>query len=338
MRYSSRLFLYAPLIVLVMLTIAASAHWQSVAGGLESWLRRSNGHEIAPGVTLRFASESVGGFPFNVDAVLTDVTIGVRTAFGPARWHTERFALHELTFGRAQQIYEAAGSQTLSWIDAEHVPHHFAFVPGSLQASAISSQARLVRFDLDINGIGSRALSGARAQLHFRKSPGHDAIDLVFSADGLHLARDLRAGFGAEISHILVQARLTPAGESAPLFGGNDSWDGALEKWRRSHGALRLDRADVNWGKIRAQGSGAISLDAAHRLTGSLALVIAGAPQLRNAEPGDARLTHALEDLTKVGGGTPLHILATFASGAVNLRLTRVPQTATSAGKVGALY
>lgn len=338
MRYSSRLFLYAPLIVLAALALGAALLWQSVAGGLEATLLRDNGSAIAPGVTLRFAHERVGGFPFNVDAVLDDVTFEVHSAFGPARWHTDRFALHELTFGRAQQIYEAAGTQTLEWIDSARSRHHFVFVPGSLQASAISSQGRLLRFDLDINGIGSREVTGARMQLHFRRSPGRDAIDVVLSADDLHLGPALDAGFGPGLSKIFVQSTIFPAVPFAGLLAGRDTWTDATEKWRRDKGIFRIDHLEIGWGAVRAQGAGSLALDQSHRATGDLELVTAGVPNRNRGKSDDGRFAHALSQLTNATRRPPLHVSASIASGAVNLAITHSPQTAVSAGTIGALY
>lgn len=338
MRYSSRLFLYAPLIVLAALALGAALLWRSVAGGLEARLLRDNGGAIAPGVTLRFAHERVEGFPFNVDAVLDDVTFEVRSTFGPARWHTDRFALHELTFGRAQQIYEAAGRQTLDWTDSARSRHHFVFVPGSLQASAISSEGRLLRFDLDINGIGSREFTGARMQLHFRKSPGRDAIDVVLSADDLHLWPALEAGFGPGLSKLDVQSTIFPAAPFAGLFAGGDTWSDATEKWRQEKGVFRIDHFEIRWGAVHAQGAGSLALDQAHRANGDLELVTTGVPNLNGGKSDDARFARALLRLTNATQRTPLHISASIASGAVNLAITHTPETAVSAGTTGALY
>lgn len=338
MRYSSRLFLYAPVLILAILAIAAALLWQSVAGGLEDALKRDRGREIAPGVTLYFAAESVGGFPFNVDAVLDDMTVVVRTAFGPASWHTEHFAIHELTFGRAQQVYEAAGLQTLRWEDAGRTRHNFAFVPGSLRASGIFGGGRLARFDLDLNGIGSQALTGSRVQLHFRKSPGRDAIDVVASADALHLAPALRSGFGADLGRVRIDGQLVPAREFAPLFAGRDVWSRALDAWRRGKGSLRLKTFDIEWGPVTLQGSGSLHLDASHRATGDLVFAMRGTPHVRNMGADDARLARALSALTKASAGAPVHISAEFVSGAVNLELTDAPHTAQFAGTIGALF
>jgi hypothetical protein len=338
MRYSHRLFLYAPLFVLLALAVGATLRWQAVASGMETWLRQQNGHEIAPGVTLHFASETVSGFPFNVDAVLRNVTFEVKGARTSGAWHTDGFAIHELTFGRAQQIYEAAGSQTVSWTDAERGSHRLVFVPGSLMASAILSGNRLVRFDLDINGIGSHEISGARMQLHFRKAPDRDAIDIVASADQLHLDTALQAGFGADLRHATLDGSLVPAAPFGALFDGRALWDDAIDEWRKNRGAFQLTRLEMNWGGLQFRASGRLGLDDDHRPQGTLALDIEGAVTPPRSEITDDRLARAVAGLTKVTKEAPGGLSINIASGGVNLQVTKAPQIMVDAGKLGPFY
>ena len=338
MRYSSRLFLYAPLLVLLTLAIAAALRWEAVADGLEAWFRQSNGHEIAPGVTLHFATESISGFPFNVDVALRDVTFQVKSAHTSGSWHTDAFAIHELTFGRSHQIYEAAGKQTVLWSDAEGDRHHLTFVPGSLMASAILSHGRLVRFDLDLNGIGSREISGTRAQLHFRKAPDRDAIDIVISADQLHLDSRLQAGFGTTIRRALLEASVTPAAPFAPLFDGRDTWDRALDTWRHNDGVFHITGLDTDWGGVQIHARGTLGLDRVHRPRAALGLNIGGAMNLRPSETGENRLAHAIEQSIKSSDNAPGELLLSIESGDVNVRATKAPQIATGAGLIGPLY
>jgi hypothetical protein len=338
MRYSNRLFLYGPLFVLLALAVAAGLRWRLVAGELESWLRQHNGHEIAPGVTVHFASESVAGFPFNVDAVLGDVSFHVKSARASGSWHTDGFAIHELTYGRAQQIYEAAGTQTIAWTDAEGGAHRFVFVPGSLRASAILSHGALLRFDLDINGIGSREVSGARVQLHFRKAHGRDAIDLVASADELRLAPALQAGFGADLRRVDVEGYFTSSASFVALFEGRETWDSALDAWRLSGGTFHLGNLEIAWDGLQASAKGRLALDVGHRLQGTLDLSIENAAKAPAGRTTDARLARALTELTKVTNAMPYNLSANILAGAVNLRVTNPLQIMESAGTVGPLY
>ena len=114
MRYSNRVFLYAPFVILLILATVAMIRWRDVAHKWETKLLAANsGSEIAPGVTLHFASEEIGGFPFNVDVVLNHLAIAMQSTRGPISLASERFAIHSLTYGRAQQVMEAAGLQTI---------------------------------------------------------------------------------------------------------------------------------------------------------------------------------------------------------------------------------
>ena len=172
MKYSSRFFLYAPLALFLGLAAWAMGYWWVVAGALDKKLTALNGHEAFPGVTMSYASKTISGFPFNIDIVFTNLKFSGAGAHGPLSWSTENFALHRLTYGRAQDIYEAAGNQVLEWTDKGGKAHVFQFLPGSLHASAIADARGLAqvrsRHDCDgRQGRGRRALPGRAGAISF---------------------------------------------------------------------------------------------------------------------------------------------------------------------------
>ena len=67
--------------------------------GLEARLEAMRTHEAMPGVTVRYGTLSVGGFPFNVDAVFGDLRVEVATPRGPIVWRAEHFASHAQVIG-----------------------------------------------------------------------------------------------------------------------------------------------------------------------------------------------------------------------------------------------
>ena len=147
MRYSSRFFLYAPFVGLLLLAAIAMTNWWLKATALAKQLDAINGHEIMPGVRLSFAEKRLAGFPFRLDTILKDLRVEVAEVGGPMVWTSEGFAMHTLTYGRVQAILEAGGRQTLSWHDANGGAHRFAFLPGTFRASAILQHGKLIRFD-----------------------------------------------------------------------------------------------------------------------------------------------------------------------------------------------
>jgi hypothetical protein len=249
--YSSRFWLFAPITIFLGLAAIAMAHWWAVAGTVERELDAMNGHEAAPGITLSFASRNVSGFPFNLDIVFTDFAIAGQGAHGPFRWTTKNFALHRLTYGRLQGIYEAAGNQTLSWTDGGGRPHGLNFLAGSLRASAIADRQGLLRFDLDVVDASGRDSAGTpftalRSQLHLRRDPKADAMDLQVSGDEIKTQGNIAGLFGDHITHVALYATLTKGSAFAPLLAGTGTWAAASADWRTKGGQVTMGPVDIH--------------------------------------------------------------------------------------------
>jgi hypothetical protein len=276
MKYSHRFFLYAPVATVVLLAAAVSAYWFVTAHAFSKRLDALNGHPVAPGVKFHYRSKSIGGFPFRVDAVLEDLRVDVATAHGPASWRAEHFALHMLDYGRLRLVFEAAGKQVLTWHDRKGLKHGFEFVPALLRASATVGGERLTRFDLELYGASTPAFSVAHSELHMRRDPNADALDIAFMADDMHLMPALQTTLGDMISRARLKATLAPAEEWDALLSGRSGWRKAAEAWREHSGAFDIVQLDIAWGKTEASGSGLLTLDRARRPQGLIKLRIAG--------------------------------------------------------------
>jgi len=299
MRYSSRLFLYAPFVALLVIAAIAMLRWRQLATDWKTELLAANrGREIAPGVTLHFASREIGGFPFNLDVVLDKFVLSVQSTRGPLSLQSERFAIHALTYGRPQQIFEAAGTQTLTWTDTAGETHRFVFVPGTMRASAIERNGRLARFDLDVNSFGSHALTGGRTQLHVRTAADHDAIDFVIRADDLRIR-----SHGVAFPQLDIEGRIMPAAPLHSLLSGRDEWRKALGYWRTAGGALRLDNLALEWGASHLAATGALTIDEEHRFSGDVRIQLSGAPKWNPTHLAETPFTSALQELATAGAG-----------------------------------
>jgi hypothetical protein len=268
MTYSSRFFLYAPLALFLALAAGAGANWWFVANAISTKLDALNGHPAIPGVTLYFSSKRIGGFPFNLDVVFSDFRIEVQTTHGPSSWRTPKFALHALAYGREQMIFEAAGSQLLTWTDLARRHHAMPFEIGEWHASSIADEHGLTRFDMDLIGFGSPAATAARIQLHARLNTKSDAIDIAGEADLLRPLAQSPSLFGTSIVQARLSASATPSRSFAAIRAGEASWEEALEGWRKDDGALHIDSLDIAWDRFGASGKGTLSFDTAHTVAG----------------------------------------------------------------------
>lgn len=297
MKYSHRFFLWAPIALLVALLAAAVIHWFVVANAVSKFLDAANGHEIAPGVRLHYAHRQLAGFPFRIDLELDDMKLDVAATHGPAEWRAEHFAMHMLDYGRFQAIYEAAGKQTVSWTDSEGAHKILQFTPGLLRASSINAHGRLSRFDMEMVAAGSKDFQAASLEFHLRRNPDADALDIVLSADDLHVSKEFQSAFGTAIKKLRFKGQLHPASSLRPLLSGERGWRETLSAWK---GALDISTVDVAWGKMEASGSGQMTLDSAHRPQGILSLKLEGLSALQ-AQAGSGFFATLLNSTARNG-------------------------------------
>jgi hypothetical protein len=224
-KYSSRFWLYAPITLVLLLAMAVMIHWQMAASAFEKKLAALNGHEAIPGITLDWKSVEVGGFPFRLDANFQNLRIAGAGAHGPFAWRSKKFAMHGLTYGRSQDVYEAAGKQQVSWTDSNQGSHATSFLSGSTHGSSILDAQGLRRFDLDIVSMGGPDFTMTRFQFHMRRDPDGNSLDLMVSTDGYRIGTK-------KPGHLQLYVTLSKAEALMPLLRGEVAWPVATERWR----------------------------------------------------------------------------------------------------------
>lgn len=276
MRYSSRFFLYAPILALLILAAFAMIHWWIDATVLSERLDAVNGHEIIPGVTFHFSQKRIAGFPFRLDTILKNVRLSVEDVTGPVTWSSEDFAMHALTYGRDQAILEAAGKQMLSWRDAAGREHRFAFLPGTFRASAILGGGRLNRFDTEIRDLDGAEFRAANLQLHFRTNG--NLADVYLKLDDAYIADGYAKALGPNLDLLTVSASLNRAQHLDGLLRGRAAPQSALDIWRENGGDVRINDLTLKSKQETARFMGDLSLDSVHDLAGTLSSISSESP------------------------------------------------------------
>ena len=285
MNYSHRFFLYGPVGLFAILLLGLMGYWWLASTAASHKLDAINGHEIAPGIKVSFAQKTMSGFPFRVDSELDGLRVEIAGTRGPIIWTAERFAMHALTYARTQYVLEAAGTQTLTWHGESGAVHTYRFLPGLLRASALAHDNELSRFDLDLVNAASPDVSAARFQLHLRKDPKIDGLDLVIEADDVHIAPELKPAFGPDIKTFRLDAMISPGTSFDGVLSGHTDWRAAMENWRTRHGGMLVNSVAIRWGKLDIAGKGAMTADGLHRPVGALQLRIGGwQPLLQQAQ------------------------------------------------------
>jgi hypothetical protein len=295
MSYSNRIFMYGPVALLLLIVILYSVFWRVEADTLAARLDRANGGELVPGVSFSFAQKTVGGFPFRLDALLSGVSFEYRSGGTQLDWRSDRVALHRLVYGRGQFIFEADGMQSFTWTDRQDAkPATVSLMPETARASAILTNGRLVRLDLDIwrpRGTEQYAqqpkidFSADRAQFH-ALARRNDTLDLVLQVDNGR-ADAAVAPAALQMSFPLIDCRATfdRAGSLIGVENGTEDIAGALQQWRAQQGSIDVTSLSVNWPDARATLRGKLTIDADDHLSGIL----------RGDQVGEKGSTHEIQ-------------------------------------------
>jgi len=274
MNYSHRFFLYGPVGLFAILMLGVIGYWFVASASVSHKLDAINGHEFAPGIRISFAQKTMGGFPFRLDSELDGLRVEIATSHGPTVWTAEHFAFHSLTYGRTQYVFEAAGKQAITWHKDSGELRTYQFLPALLRGSMIARAGEVSRLDLEAINVDSADVAAVLVQLHLRKDPKIDGLDLFVSADGVHIADDLKPAFGPDMKTLRIDALISPGTSFDPLLAGRGDWRVAAENWRTRHGGVLVNSIALDWGKLDIAGKGAMTVDAAHRPMGALQLKI----------------------------------------------------------------
>ena len=276
MSYSSRIYMYGPVGLLLLIVVLYGVFWRVESDTLAARLERANGGNIMPGVAFSFAQKAVGGFPFRLDVLLSGVSFTYRSGATEADWRVEHLALRRMAYGRNQFIFEADGKQSLAWKSSPDAsPETISLIPQVARASAILADGRLVRFDVDIwapRGTAtnpkhiSSEFSATRAQLHVL-GRRNKTVDFVMQIEN---GRSGGSGPGAALPQIDCRAQLDHADVLTGLELGTEEPSTALQNWRDNMGVINVSSLNLTWPDAHAMLRGILTLDGQERLAGVL--------------------------------------------------------------------
>ena len=301
-RRATRLRLYVPFLLLVLLAIGWSVAWFVIRGrvldGMDSWLAA----EAAAGRRWTCPDRGAGGYPFRIE--LTCSSLSVERADLSGR--LGRVLAVAQIYAPSHVIVEAQGPLRLEGrgaaLDATWrlLQGSIVFGSGRFQRAALAADAIAVKGDLpplDRVDVASR-----RLEVHLRPNPqSATTTDLAVESSGT-VASGLDALLGGdETSDVTLLASVTqtddlPARPSAA----------ELDRWRSAGGRLEVTRAALAKGARRLELKGNLGFDEAHRPLGRIEASALGLEGLLGRLVGDM----------SVLGGRLLDVLAGGSRGA----------------------
>jgi hypothetical protein len=289
---TSRFWLFAPYVVLLIAVIVWSGFWWMEKLKVEHETTRQAAVLEKQGYTARWQTLKVSGWPFRLHVTLTAPEAGDTAGW---RLTAPRILAQAMAYAPDTWVIAAPDGLTLTR------PGKGALsVTGKMIRASIGGlKGDRPRFSFEGDGLALAAGQGAQAasftaidKLEFHLQPGpDDQAALLLRVDGGSLRPDVglaKLASGKPLQ-LTWDSRLT----KLSAFRGSN-WPGALQAWRNAGGQMTVASAELGIGGQTLKGEGGpLTVDTDGRLSGQLALKPQGIGQ-------------ALLSAMGMGGAVPL--------------------------------
>ena len=269
-----------PLMLVVVLGIAWSGFWYWATGQAETRINDWQAQQANAGHVFTCGKQTVGGYPFRIEARCTDVSVDVKDARTPVALKLKEILVVSQVWDPKLFIAEFTGPVTAS--DPGGAP--YATASWTLAQASVRGtpsqpdRASIVADDLRLIDATSNPLFDAKhaefhARVQFGSWPSNPAIDLATTlkaASGPGLSPYAREPLDADILAVLHGMKDFVV-KPLPVL---------VREWQGRGGRLEIQSARVAQGETLATASGTLSLTQAGRLDGALQLNVVGLEKL----------------------------------------------------------
>ena len=267
-----------PLIVVLVLAAGWSGFWYYAAGEAETRINAWQAQQAGAGRQFTCGTQSVGGFPFRIEARCADVTVELKDTQPPIALRLKQILVISQVWDPKLLIAEFTGP--LSASDPGQPPYlnaAWTLAQASVRGTpAVPDRASIAIDNLKLDGTVPSAptlFDAKHAEIHARVQfgswPHNPALDLVVklvaaAAPGIHAMA--AQPFDADILSVLHGVKdFLPK----PL-------PARLREWQAAGGRLEIQNVRLAQGDALATATGTLALTQAGRLDGALQLSAAG--------------------------------------------------------------
>jgi hypothetical protein len=269
-----------PLILVIVLAIAWSGFWYYAAGEAEIRINAWQAQQASAGRAFTCGKQTLGGFPFRIEARCTDVSAELKDTRPPVALKLKEILVVSQVWDPKLFIAEFTGPLNAS--DPGGAPYltaSWTLAQASVRGTPNQpDRASIVADDLKLIDAPGTALFDAKhaefhARVQFGSWPNNPAIDVATSlkaASGPGLSPYARDPLDAEVLAVLHGMKDFVV-KPLPVL---------LREWQGRGGRFEIQSARIAQGEALATATGTLALTQAGRLDGALQLNVAGLDKL----------------------------------------------------------
>ena len=267
--------------VAAAVALVYGGYWSYLAGQVEAGVEHWFAERTSEGLKAGYASLRVGGFPFQLVAVIEAPELAAPQGPEPWSWKGPALVLKARPWRLTRVRLSAPGR------------HHFTVTRGAGRAvftvdagelelklkrrGEATGHAMLSVREITLRDASEKAVAGMAAADFIVERPGRaddggpggtaPALDFLAQAEGISYPAPPVRGLGRTTARLVVQGSVTGQADDAP---------GALARWRDSGGTLEVKRFALDHGPLALDGDGTLALDDRMRPIGAFTLRVKG--------------------------------------------------------------
>ena len=263
-----------------------SGYWFILADRAEAVIdaRAAAWHD--DGLVLSYDERRVHGYPYRLSSEFKGFALEKAgdgagdgaddAASGAWRWHGEQLTIHGEPWNLRHYIAVLTGTNRIEWESPIGLLRFDAIAEAARASVILDDRYRADQASVEVRGLevrpvdGTTTLTAALIQIHARR-PETDpaALDAALLIERLVLPTGSGGALGDEIARLSFDG--TASGPVPRRFE-----PGALVAWRDNGGVIDTHDFTLDWGPVRIEADGALTLDAALRPQGAFTARIVG--------------------------------------------------------------
>ncbi len=278
--------------VAAAVALVYGGYWSYLAGQVETGVEHWFAERTSEGLKAGYASLRVGGFPFQLVAVIEAPELAAPKGLKPWSWKGPALVLKARPWRLTRVRVSAPGR------------HHFTVTRGGSRAAftvgagklelklkhrgVATGRAMLSVREVTLRDAYEKAVAGVAAADFIVERPGRaddggpggpaPAVDFLAQAEGVSYPAAPVRGLGRTTARLVVQVSVTGQADDGPgsQLGPRKFGAEAMARWRDSGGTLEVKRFALNHGPLTLDGDGTLALDDRMRPIGAFTLRVKG--------------------------------------------------------------
>lgn len=280
------------LAVAAAVALAYGGYWSYLAGQVGAGVGQWFAERKSEGLEAGYGSVKVGGFPFQLVAVIEAPHLAQPQGPEPWSWKGPALVLKARPWRLTRVRLSAPGRHRFK-LTRQGRPVAFTVEFGELELKLNhrgggTGRAMLSVREIILRDASEKTVAGVAAADFIAERPGRaddggpggpaPALDILVDVEGVSYKTAPVRGLGRTTARVFVRVSVMGEAHDAPGFplGPGKLTAGALAGWRDSGGTLEIKRFALGHGPLTLGGDGTLALDASMRPIGAFTLRIKG--------------------------------------------------------------